>query len=202
MGGGNSSSTTLLNQVAALSNNYTALLANVPAIDLETQSAQGVTGDTDLEDAMTTLSNTLPTTNGTGLTASSPMNFVFIVTDGLDDFNQYNASLPCLNNAPLPGGYRCTQALKGTTCTAVRKSANIGVIYTTYLPLYNNNNSGQGYYSSYTSLVQPYASTIAANLQACATNSAFYMVASDGASIVSAMTQLFNTALETPHLTS
>lgn len=202
MGGGNSSSTTLLNQIASLSNNYTSLLTSVSSIDLETKSAQGIIGDTDIEDALTTLQSSLPSTNGTGLSASSPMNFIFIVTDGLDDFNYNTNTAYCLDNAPSPGGYRCTQLPTQSSCTSVKKSANIGVIYTTYLPLYNNNDSTQGYYSSYTSLVQHYSSSIPTNLQSCATNSNYYLVASDGPSIISAMTKLFNTALVTAHLTS
>jgi Flp pilus assembly protein TadG len=203
MGGGDSSSSTLLNQVAALSNNYTSLISSTANIDLETKSAQGVIGDTDLEDALSGLVSQLPATNGNGSSATTPMNFIFIVTDGLDDFDTYNSSLPCLNNAPSPGGYRCSQPIPQTPCTNAKKSVNIGVIYTPYLPLYTNPNyPSQGYYSSYTTLVQPYASTIASNLTSCATNSGFFFSASDGPSIVTAMTELFNKASSYARLTN
>jgi len=203
MGGGGSTSTTLLNKVADVSNNYSSLVTSVNTIDLETQSAQGVIGDTDIEDAMAALVAKLPATNGDGNTAASPMNFIFIVTDGLDDFNTYKSSLPCLNNAPLPGGYRCTQPMPVSNCTTAKRAANVGVIYTPYLPLYTNPNyPSQGYYSSYTSLVSQYASTISSNLQNCATNSNFFFTASDGPSIVSAMSQLFARASSYARLTS
>ncbi len=203
MGGGHSSSSTTLVKIADPSNNYSSLLTSVSQIDLETGSAQGVIGDTDIEDALSALMAKLPVVNGAGDTASTPMNFIFVVTDGLDDFDTYKSTLPCLNNAPLPGGYRCTQPVPITNCTLVKKSANIGVIYTPYLPLYNNpNKTSQGYYSSYTSLVSPFSSTIATNLQNCATNSSFYFTASDGPSIVTAMTQLFARAASYARLTS
>lgn len=203
MGGGHSSSSTTLVKIADPSNNYTSLLSSVSQIDLETASAQGVIGDTDIEDALSTLLAKLPAINGAGDTASTPMNFIFIVTDGLDDFDTYKSALPCLNNAPSPGGYRCTQPVPVTNCTLVKKSANVGVIYTPYLPLYNNPNyTSQGYYSSYTSLVSPFSSTISTNLQNCATNSSFFFTASDGPSIVTAMTQLFARAASYARLTS
>ena len=203
MGGGDSSSGTLLKQVAALSNNYTSLTSSTSNIDLETKSAQGVIGDTDLEDALKSLVAQLPATNGNGSSAASPMNFIFVVTDGLDDFDTYKSSLPCLNNAPSPGGYRCTQPMPVANCTSAKSSVNVGVIYTPYLPLYTNPNyTSQGYYSSYTDLVQPYASQIASNLQNCATNVNFFFTASDGPSIVTAMTQLFNRAASFARLTT
>jgi len=203
MGGGDSASSTLLNKVADVSNNYTSLITSVSTIDLETKSAQGVIGDTDFEDALAALVAKLPATNGDGNTAATPMNFIFIVTDGLDDFDVYKSGLPCLNNAPSPGGYRCTQPMPVSNCTTAKKSANVGVIYTPYLPLYTNPNyPGQGYYSSYTSLVSPFSSTISSNLQNCATNSNFFFTASDGPSIVTAMTQLFARASSYARLTS
>lgn len=203
MGGGHSSSSTTLVKIADPSNNYSSLLTSVSQIDLETASAQGVIGDTDIEDALSALMAKLPVVNGAGDTSSTPMNFIFIVTDGLDDFDTYKSSLPCLNNAPSPGGYRCTQPVPITNCTTVKKSANIGVVYTPYLPLYNNPHyTSQGYYSSYTSLVSPFSSTIATNLQNCATNSSFFFTASDGPSIVTAMTQLFARAASYARLTS
>lgn len=201
MGGGNSSSSTLLNKVAGMSNNYTSLLSSVSKIDLETQSAQGVVGDTDIEDALASLMTQLPATNGNGNTAATPMNFIFIVTDGLDDFNTYQSNLPCLYN-PTPGGFRCTQPIPTSNCTAAKAQANIGVIYTPYLPLYNNNVPGPIYYLSYTDLVEPYANSISANLQSCATNSGFFITASDGPSIISAMSQLFSKASSYARLTS
>ncbi len=203
MGGGGSTSATLLTKIADVSNNYTSLVSSVAQIDLETKSAQGVIGDTDVEDALKSLVATLPSTNGNGNTAATPMNFIFIVTDGLDDFNTNKSGLPCLNNAPSPGGYRCTQSVPVTNCTTAKTSANIGVVYTPYLPLYNNpNNTGSGYYSSYTSLVVPFSSTISSNLQNCATNGNFFFTASDGPSIVTAMTQLFARASSYARLTS
>ncbi len=203
MGGGHSSSSTTLVKIADPSNNYTSLLSSVSQIDLETASAQGVIGDTDVEDALSALVAKLPTVNGAGDTAATPMNFIFVVTDGLDDFDTNKSALPCLNNAPSPGGYRCTQIVPVTNCTTAKKSTNIGVIYTPYLPLYTNPHyTTQGYYSSYTSLVVPYQNTISPALQACATNSSFFFTASDGPSIVTAMTQLFARAASYARLTS
>jgi len=200
MGGGNSGSANLLKQVSALSNNYSTLLSDTSNIDLET-NALGVIGDTDIEDAMASLKATLPATNGTGKTQATAVNYVFVVTDGLDDFDHFNASLPCVNEPP-PGGWRCSQTPPTSACTSLKTSANIGVIYTPYLPLYNNNNSGDGFFFAYQDLVQQYSASIQTNLQACASNAQLFFVASDGASINTAMTTLFGRALNAPYLTS
>lgn len=193
MGGGNSGSANLLKQVSPLSNNYSTLLSDVANIDLET-SAPGVIGDTDIEDAMKSLKAGLPAANGAGATQATAVNYVFIVTDGLDDFDQFNAKLPCVNEPP-PGGWRCTQTPPTSGCTSLQSSADIGVIYTPYLPLYNNNNSSDGFFFAYQDLVQPYSASIQTNLQACASNAQLFFIASDGASINSAMTTLFDRAI-------
>jgi hypothetical protein len=201
MGGGHSSSSTTLVKIADPSNNYSSLLTSVSQIDLETQ-APGVIGDTDIEDALTALTAKLPAVNGAGDTAATPMNFIFIVSDGLDDFDTYKSALPCILNG-APGGYRCSQTLPLINCTTVKKSANVGVVYTPYLPLYTNpNKPSQGLYSSYTTLVVPYQNAISPALQNCATNSSFFFTASDGPSIVTAMTQLFARAASYARLTS
>lgn len=202
MGGGDSSSGTLLNKISSLSNNYSSLLTSVANIDLETQSNQ-VIGDTDIEDSIAALQKQLPVANGNGSSAANPMNFVFIVTDGADDFDYvYGSNCEPPNYPSPPNGWRCGKALTDSTCVTLQTSANIGVIYTPYLPIYTNNIVKMGLYSSYLQIIQPFSSSISPNLQGCASNSSYYMVASDGPSIVSAMTQLFNQALETAHLTS
>ena len=193
MGGGHSGSANLLNQVSGLTNTYSTLLTDVANIDLE-PGAQGVIGDTDVEDAMMTLKASLPASNGTGATSASPVNYVFVVTDGLDDSDQFKASLPCNLQLP-PGGWRCTQTPATAGCTSLKTVADVGVIYTPYLPLYNNNNPALGTYPYYQQLVQPYSATIQSNLQACATTTDLFFSASDGASINSAMTTLFSRAL-------
>lgn len=200
MGGGDSGSGNLLKQVSGLSNNYGGLLNTVSNIDLE-PGAQGVIGDTDVEDAVTKLKASLPPTNGNGANRAHAVNYVFVVTDGLDDSDQSNTSLPCTQN-PAPGGYRCTQTPAEAACTALKTPADVGVIYTPYLPLYNNNNSADGYYSAYQILVQPYQASIQSNLQACASSPQLFFIASDGPSINAAMTTLFDRALAAARLTS
>jgi len=161
------------------------------AVDLGSDTAGGV-ADSDIPNLLTNfVSNYLPA-QGTGASASSPLNFVFLVTDGLVD--TYNPS--CTHS-------HCASALPSSDCTQLQNRATVGVIYTTYLPIYNYNNSADGYESDYSQIVLPQNNNnqIATNLQACATSSNYYFQASDGPTLISSMQSLFTTSLQTVRLT-
>ncbi len=64
------------------------------------------------------------------------------------------------------------------------------MIYTTYNPIYANNDSTQGLDGDYAALIAPISSQIAPALQACASSPLFYFEASDGPSITTGMRQL------------
>jgi hypothetical protein len=85
----------------------------------------------------------------------------------------------------------CTSAFSSSYCTSLKTKATVGVIYTTYLPIYTNNDPSQGYHPAYAYLAQPYVGQIPTNLANCATSSNYYLEASDGPSITTAMNALF-----------
>jgi len=159
------------------------------AVDLGPNSTSGI-ADSDFYDQITQFTNTYLPAQGTGASASSPLNYVFIVTDGLVDTYGTNCTFD-----------HCTQAFQSSYCNQLQAKATVGVIYTTYLPIYNYNNSADGYESNYNTFVLPYINQIPTNLQACATSSSYYFQASYGPDIVAAMQSLLNTSLQTVRLT-
>jgi Flp pilus assembly protein TadG len=179
---------TLLNTISAPSSNYASLMSLAATIDLGNNEAVGL-GDSDFADQLSKFNTILPA-NGSGASASSPANYVFLVTDGLIDTPGCGAS------------NHCTGAFSPSYCTNLKAKATVGVIYTTYLPIYNQNNSANGYETNYNSLVLPYVSQIAPNLQACATSSSFYFEASDGPTISTAMQSLFAASQQGAGLTN
>jgi len=157
-------------------------------VDLGANNTNGI-ADSDFYDQINQfITNYLPA-QGTGLTASSPVNYVFIITDGMVD-------------TPGCGSFNhCTNAFQSSYCTQLKTKANVGVIYTTYLPIYSGNNAANGYEYNYSQLAASYVSSIPTNLQACATSTAFYYQASDGPSISAGMQTLFANSLTIGHLT-
>jgi putative Flp pilus-assembly TadE/G-like protein len=169
---------TLLNTISAPSSNYTSLTSLAATIDLGNNETVGL-GDSDFADQLSQFNTILPA-NGSGASASSPANYVFLITDGLID----TPGSGCTSG-------HCTGAFSPSYCTNLKAKATVGVIYTTYLPIYNQNNSANGYETNYKNLVLPYVNQIAPNLEACATSSSYYFEASDGPAISTAMQSLF-----------
>jgi Flp pilus assembly protein TadG len=141
--------------------------------------------DTNFESAMTQINNYMPAP-GTGASNSTPQEVLFLVTDGVDD----EVSVSC--SQPLEGT-RCQQPFNTAMCTTVKnRGIRIAVLYTAYLPLPTN--------TWYNSWIKPFQSQISPNMQSCASPGLFFSVTTDG-DITAAMTQLFNTAIATAHLT-
>ncbi len=158
------------------------------AVDLGNNTPNGL-GDSDFYDQITQFANTYLPAQGTGASASSPLNYVFLVTDGLVD-----------TQGSCTSGH-CTEAFQPSYCNQLQAKATVGVIYTTYLPIYNYNNSAYGYETNYSNLVLPYVNQIPANLQSCATSSNYYFQADNGPQLISYMQSLFATTLQTVKLT-
>jgi Flp pilus assembly protein TadG len=163
------------------------------AVDLGNNNSGGQ-GDSDLTDELQNFATYLPA-QGTGASASSPLNYVFLITDGVVD---------------VPGSCtsgHCTAALQPSACSALQQKATVGVIYTTYLPIYadpsnaNNNATTGPFEGNYQSLVLPFVNQIAPNLQSCASSSNYYLQASYGPDIIAAMQSLFANSLQTVKLT-
>jgi Flp pilus assembly protein TadG len=178
---------TKLNTLSAPSTNYTNLTTLAAGITLGNNNSGG-TGDTDFTTQLAQFALAIPT-DGSGSNAASPKNYVFIVTDGVKD---------------TPGvctSGHCTAAFDPALCTPLKAKAVVGTIYTTYLPIYNNNNPGAGFDINYTQLVAPFVSQIAPNLKSCATNPGYYYEATDGPALNEAMKALFASTLKTARIT-
>ncbi len=149
---------------------YNSLYASAGQIDLGSNTTAGV-GDSDFPDSMASLTTTVPT-SGAGLTSSAPQQYVFLMTDGVQDTQG-----SCVDG-------HCTKAFDPAQCDALkRKGVTVGVIYTTYLAMPDE--------QTYRDLVQPFASSLAPNLQACATSASWFYQATDASDIQAAINALF-----------
>ncbi len=168
-----------LNTIAAPTSNFSSLTTAAATIDLGNNVTGGV-GDSNFSSSLTNFVSNVLGTNGDGSSPSSPLQYVFMITDGVQD-----------TPGALCVAEHCVQALDPSICTSIKSNATVGVIYTTYLPIYNNNNASSGYQTSYYYLVYPIASQIAPNLQSCASSLNYYYEAVDGPAITTAMSKLF-----------
>ena len=165
--------------MSTASTNYASLYTTAGTLDLGDNNASGI-GDTDYADALNLLTTTVPT-SGTGV-SGSPQQFVFLMTDGVEDVWASSLSTCPSGNVGWNGSH-CTQAFDPSTCTALKnKGVTIGVLYTTYLPIPG--------VDSYQTLVAPFATSLAPNLQSCASPGWFYQ-ASDANDIQVAINALF-----------
>jgi Flp pilus assembly protein TadG len=141
--------------------------------------------DTDFETAMNSINQIMPDP-GTGTSASTPQEVLFLVTDGVDD--EIN-STSC---SQVLDGSRCQQPFNTSWCTTVKnRGIRIAVLYTEYLPLPTN--------SWYNDWVAPFQSEIGTNMQSCASPGLFFQVTTDG-DITAAMVALFQLSISSAHL--
>lgn len=144
------------------------------------------------ERAITKMTSTIPA-SGNGVTAATPIRFLFFVTDGVQDtpidgtMSNQNAGYRINNN-------RFISAISPSTCQAMKNNGiRIGIIYTQYLPLYDNE-----FYNSY---VKPFENNIGPSLRSCATDGFYFPVATDG-DINQAMQRMFSAALASVRITN
>jgi Flp pilus assembly protein TadG len=176
-----SSLTTNLSQIQTDINNLT-----LPTTDIGTQ----------IGDAVNWLSqNVVTTASGTG-TLAAPYEYVFLVTDGVEDhyFNFQSGSYDTLSS-PQGQWYSPTTGLlqnysgvmQSSACTSLKnKGVTVAVLYTNYDPAGG---------TQYPLMVAPFAGNIAGALQACASPN-FFFQADSASSINSAMQQMFALALQ------
>ena len=146
-------------------------VATVPVVPLDPVTG-GVTGDTNFPLAMTTITN-LTQQAGDGTNPFQPQKFVFLITDGVQDYLDAN-------------GNRIQGTIDPTACTALKaKGATLMVLYTEYFPIPTN-----PYYNAF---IAPISSAIQSTLQACASPSYFYY-ATDATSIQTALNQMLTVA--------
>jgi hypothetical protein len=178
----------------------------------------------DNDDSDTPHSAILPAINnvipapGNGLTAATPQEFLFIVSDGVSD--ESNSSCSTAATQP-PASYpidpqsdgtsRCSMPIDPALCQQFKdRGVQVGVLYTTYFSLATPDYPQTDPY--YQQFVEPYNpgpyqpsvySQIAKNMQACASPGLYFEI-SPTLDIPTALQQLFKGALSTigPHLRS
>lgn len=169
---------------ATTSNDYPSLQAAASTIDLGDNQKGGI-GDSDFPDELnafaTMLTNAGIVANGSGVSATSPMNYFFIITDGAAD-------VPGWCN----GHSHCTSAFNPANCSLLKTRGTVGTIYTTWNDIWANNNpAGNVLEGNYAGLVKPFKDQIGPNLQSCASSSDYYFPANEGPEIIAAMQALF-----------
>ncbi len=191
---------------------FNTIFAPSPNLSAAETAAQAMTvpvtpngghADTYIPLALHTLASTLPP-SGDGSTASAPRRFLFIVTDGVEDYcsNGYTSSTGgCVggNNvgAPNSGAPRIIVPLDPTLCAPLKANGiTIMTLYTTYFPLVSPYNAPTNSY--YATNVEPFQNNLAPNLQTCASSPSYAFQASDGASIGAALQAMVQAAMSTP----
>lgn len=176
------SNNNLITTVASMSSNYTSLSKSAATIELGNNDRYGE-GDSDFPNELAAF-NTILTksgikTNGNGASATSPLNFFFIISDGLYDVN---------------GSNHTTGAFTASSCDTLKSKGTVGTIYTTYSTIWKNNVPNGSPNDDFKNLVQKYttpANYLAQGLSDCATSTDYAFQANDGPDIVAAMKSLF-----------
>jgi hypothetical protein len=165
---------------------------------------------------MTVVNNNMPAP-GDGSTSSQAMQFLFVVTDGVQDQpvksksgtgNVQDTIAPKSSYVPPNvttlanlysskngnvSGTRLISVLDTSLCDAVKtRNIRIAVLYTPYLPVTNN--------AFYNSWVAPISSNIPTQLKACA-SPGFYFEVTPTQGIDEAMQAMFQAALSAVRLT-
>lgn len=182
-----------LNTIQSLTSNLTTAASSAGNINvLEVYDNNCLTSsncnndtDTNFETAMSAI-NTIMPNPGTGTSGSTPQEVLFLVTDGVDD--EVNSS----SCSQTLDGTRCQQPFNTTWCTTVKnRGIRIAVLYTEYLPLPTN--------AWYESWIAPFQSSIATNMQSCASTGLYSQITTDG-DITAAIEALFEQAVATARL--
>jgi Flp pilus assembly protein TadG len=181
-----------LTTVAALTSNLSSAKTSAGALDLMTVPYQGHDNDqyTDYDGVFSAVNTAIPNP-GTGISASAtPQKVLFFVSDGVAD-----AYYPttCTGGSAVGGG-RCQEPMNVANCTRIKnRGIKIAVLYTAYLPLPTN--------WWYVNTVAPWSSSIATNMQSCASPGLFFEVSPTGG-IADAMNALFKKAVQQARLTN
>jgi Flp pilus assembly protein TadG len=133
--------------------------------------------------------NKVPNTAGNG-TRSAPYQYVFLVTDGVEDhaFNYTPGSFDTLQNPTGNwNGVAYGSVMDANACTSLKNhGVTLAVLYTNYDPLSD---------VRYVDMVQPFVDNIATALQSCA-SPGFFFQADHASDISNAMQAMFAQALQ------
>ena len=189
-------SSTVISQVypsSGVTADYTALTAamapNSYLLDLGPNNSGGV-GDSNQATSLSRFAQSLPS-QGDGSSASSPLNYVYVITDGAIDVQ-----------GSCTYGH-CMQAIPSSSCDAIKqKGATVGVVYTTYINIYSKNKPSLGLDFRFRDLVAPIVGLFPGNLSSCASGSGWYYQADDDAALLAAVENLFASTLSLVRLTN
>jgi Flp pilus assembly protein TadG len=179
--------------VSALSTNLTTTSSNAASIDLMTIPYQNYNSDeqTNYTSVLANMNTIIPS-NGSGMTAASPEEVLFMVADGMQD--SHNTAY---NNGGTAG--RRITPIDTTTCTTLKnRGVRIAVLYTTYLVIPKGEDSWVDTYV--TPLLSP-TDTVATAMQSCASPGLYFAV-SPSQGISDAMTALFQKVVSVVRINS
>lgn len=179
-----------LNNIQAMTSNFTSAAtatANLSAVTVYDNSCLTKTNcnndeDSYLDTSLGNMNSAMPTPGlGTNNSGDTPQEVLFIVSDGVNDYNYNGRVMAPINTQVTPDW-----------CSQIKaRGIRIAFLYTTYNPLPTN--------SFYVNNIQPFQSQIAADAQNCASPGLFYQVSTDG-DISAALQALFQEAVATAYL--
>jgi Flp pilus assembly protein TadG len=174
-------------------------------------------GGTHFENALSQM-NTFITSVGSGASSSDALPYVFIVTDGSQDYQTQSggswssqnwassSNVPYQNSAstipqnPNPG--RNDQTVSPNTtdfCAAMKnRGITVAILYIPYTPIADPNSNFANNEDGYANTNIPY---IPASLQSCASPN-FFFTANSPTDIQNALVTMFNQSISTAHLTN
>ena len=183
--------------------NFAAQLANL----LDTgQNATLGSGGTHFENALSSM-NSFITSVGTGASSSNALPYVFIVTDGSQDYQTQSggnwgsqnwsatSAVPYQNSATVIPPNTVTST--NYCATMKNRGITVAILYIPYQPIANPNSSFANNEDGY---ANANIANIPAALQACASTNFFY-TASTPAAIQNALLAMFEQAVSTAHIT-
>jgi Flp pilus assembly protein TadG len=169
-------------------------------------------GGTHFENALASMNSAIPTSAiGTGAGSSNAVPYIFIVTDGSQDYQtqwtgnwgsqnwSYSSAVPYQNSATTipPNSVTTTDY-----CTNIKnRGITIAILYIPYQPIADPStifNDEDGYANSN---IPPVSNNIPTALQKCASPN-FYYTANTPADINSALLSMFQQAVNTAHITN
>lgn len=179
-------------RLTALTTNLDQAKTDSARIDLAYSYQNETDNQTAYERAIAKMNATVPA-SGNGVAATSPIRFLFFVTDGVQD-TPIDGSVSNPSAGNTFGSNRFLSPIDPTTCKAMKdKGIRVGIVYTAYLPLYKD-----GFYNGH---VKPFEANIPTALRACASDDLFFPVATGG-EITAAMLKLFKASLASVRITN
>ncbi len=190
------------NLAGATINNFAAQLAK--QLDTGSDPTLG-SGGTHFENALATMNSNVITSVGTG-SSTSPLPYLFLVTDGSQDYQIYpwssenwhaTSAVPFANSATVfpPNSVQPNF----DPCTTIKnRGIKIAILYIPYVTIQNVNHSFANDEDTY---ANNNIAKIPASLQACASPNFFY-TANTPTDIQNALIAMFDQAVSTAHISN